>query len=1071
MSIKITRWLERLSFTEDNEVWTLDIKGNNVMVDMKSESIIYPDEIKIGRETTTNFSSEENFVVLDVVIGLLSQGYSPQNIEIEKGYRLGHVEKSGNADITVHNNLGKTFMIIEAKTFGTEFESEWGKTVRHGGQLFSYERQENTAEILVLYASRLKEQGIERMYNAISLIDNMTFLNTLDEPKSYLTARGGNDKFEVWSQTYQYDYINNGVLEKDIEPFTINKSKRTVNDLSEITHEEVSAKYNEFASILRKYNIGGKENAFDKLVNLFLTKIVDEEQNRDDLQFNWKGVAQDTYFELVDRLQKLYQIGMEKFLGENVTYVSESDVERAFRLREDAAKESVLDYFRQLKYFSNTDFSFIEVYNEKLFYQNSNVLVDIIKAFQDIKLKTNTQNQFLGDLFEGFLDNGIKQTEGQYFTPLPIVKFIIQSLPIKEINEQDDIPKVIDYACGAGHFLNEYANVLSEYIPESRLSEYMSSIYGVEKEYRLSKVAKVSSLMYGQDEINIIYNDGLKSNNLIEDNSYSVVIANPPYSVRGFLSTLPRTDKAKYQLSKYVSDENTNSNIELFFIERTAQLLKSKGIAAIILPSSILTNEYTLTNQTRKLILENFNIIAISELGSNTFGSTGTNTVTLFLQKREYPPNEATHFKYIVKRWFENKADPDDEKIIEEYVNQLSIEFEDYKELQNYQIEKLLNYELFKDYETDFAKTEYAKRINRKRVTSKYSLEDKKNEYNNEFIRYVISIENEKVYYYALARNQNVVIIKSPVKLAEIQKFLGYKWSKRRGREGIVYLGVDIDDEDLEVNKNRALQSLDTPLFNPLEENDASKISTLIKNSFNSIVNEIPVDLEDYVSTNELTNMLEFNNTSFNAKINTIPVVKLLVDSIYPVAKLGAIVNVTIGGTPSRTNNSYFTGDNLWLSIREMNKRVITDTTEKITEQAINESNVKLIPEGTTLLSFKLTIGKVAIAGTDLYTNEAIAGLIPINKDEILDSYLYVLFASQLINLESVGSKAFGKSLNTTYLRNDIRIPVPPIEIQEEISNEVDKIINTDNNLTEEMVEAIQALLYEKEIIKEVREF
>src|SRR5699024_9966217 len=122
---------------------------------------------------------------------------------------------------------------------------------------------------------------------------------------------------------------------------------------------------------------------------------------------------------------------MEKYLGENVTYVAESDVERAFRLREDAAKESVLDNFRQLKYFSNNDFSFIEVYNENLFYQNSKVLVDVIKAFQDIKLKTNTQNQFLGALFEGFLDDGIKQTEGQYFTPLPIVKFIIQSLPIK----------------------------------------------------------------------------------------------------------------------------------------------------------------------------------------------------------------------------------------------------------------------------------------------------------------------------------------------------------------------------------------------------------------------------------------------------------------------------------------------------------------------------------------------------------------------------------------------------------------------------------------------------------------
>jgi type I restriction enzyme M protein len=77
---------------------------------------------------------------------------------------------------------------------------------------------------------------------------------------------------------------------------------------------------------------------------------------------------------------------------------------------------------------------------------------------QDIRLKTDQQNQFLGDMFEGFLDQGIKQSEGQFFTPMPIVKFILSSLPLERIIlEHEQPPKVIDYACGAGHFLNEYA--------------------------------------------------------------------------------------------------------------------------------------------------------------------------------------------------------------------------------------------------------------------------------------------------------------------------------------------------------------------------------------------------------------------------------------------------------------------------------------------------------------------------------------------------------------------------------------------------------------------------------------
>ena len=122
-----------------------------------------------------------------------------------------------------------------------------------------------------------------------------------------------------------------------------------------------------------------------------------------------------------------------------------------------------------------------------------------------------------------------------------------------------------------------------------------------------------------------------------------------------------------------------------------------------------------------------------------------------------------------------------------------------------------------------------------------------------------------------------------------------------------------------------------------------------------------------------------------------------------------------------------------------MQGQVITDTKEKITDEAVLASNVKLIPAGTTLLSFKLSIGKTAIAGKDLYTNEAIAALIPKDREQILDKYLYYIFKGKLIDLESVGNKAFGKSLNSTYLREEVKIPVPPIPVQKAIIKECEK--------------------------------
>lgn len=1041
----IKPWLKALEFREvkKNQLFELEVNKHKVEIDLEYEKINYPELKEIGRQTTTNFSSEENFVVLDIIIGLLEQGYLPNQISIEKGYKLGHNTKSGNADVTVEDNEGNPFLIIEAKTYGTEFEKEWKNTLYDGGQLFSYEKQENKAKALVLYASKVNESMVERSYHAIHLKDNNEFLSTLDNPRGYKDARGGNDKFEIWRDVYQQEFRTNGILESNIKPFEIGKIKTTTKDLKEITHDGVQKKYNQFATILRKYNVGGRENAFDKLVNLFLAKIVDEQQNANDLQFNWKGVAQDSYFELVDRLQRLYQVGMEKFLDEKVSYVAEKDVEDAFRLRKDAAKDAILKYFKELKYFSNNDFTFLDVYNEQLFYQNSRILVEIVQMLQDMKLKTEEQNQFLGDLFEGFLDNGVKQSEGQFFTPLPIVKFIVSSLPLEKINQNTDIPKVIDYASGAGHFLNEYAEQIKNYVDETKLSDYYSEIYGVEKEYRLSKVAKVSSFMYGQDNINIIYGDALDSQSQIEDNSYSVIIANPPYSVKGFLETLSEKQRNSYQLSSYVDKLDTNNSIELFFLERTEQLLKSEGVAGIIVPSSILSNG-NLYAKARKMLIENFDIIAIAEFGSKTFGSTGTNTITLFLRKKKYPPKEADNYRYAVERWFANSdVEDNDIAIVQNYCENLGLDYYAYCELQSGGLGNLLELELFQEYVDTFEKSKRAKDINKKRITAKYSQEDKEIEYQKALYSFIKDVEQEKVFYFALANAQknDVIIVKSPTDNAGMKQFLGYEWSKRKGQEGIKYIGSNISDEEMEVSKTQAINSIQTPLFNPLDLEDASKINTIIRNNFLKGEFTIPKELEPFVSFSSLVDMLDFKQTNFDAQIKTSPERKIEIFSKYPVEKLGKVVDVRIGGTPSRSNYSYYqNGSNLWVSISEMNGQIITTTKEKITDEAVKNSNVKLVPKGTTLLSFKLSIGKTAIAGLDLYTNEAIAALVPLDKNKILDNYLFIFFNSKILDLENVGNKAFGKSLNSKFLKESVPIPIPPIEIQQQIISEVNKL-------------------------------
>ena len=150
---------------------------------------------------------------------------------------------------------------------------------------------------------------------------------------------------------------------------------------------------------------------------------------------------------------------------------------------------------------------------------------------------------FLGEMFELFLDDGIKQSEGQFFTPLPICKFIVASLPLaQKIAASPEPIKAIDYACGSGHFLNEYAHQIKPLVVEQNgdLNDYYSQITGIEKEDRLAKVAKVAAYMHGQGQTKILDADALAAHPEVPPESFDVLVANPPFAVEGFFTNFER---------------------------------------------------------------------------------------------------------------------------------------------------------------------------------------------------------------------------------------------------------------------------------------------------------------------------------------------------------------------------------------------------------------------------------------------------------------------------------------------------------------------------------------------------
>ncbi len=277
--------------------------------------------------------------------------------------------------------------------------------------------------------------------------------------------------------------------------------------------------------------------------------------------------------------------------------------------------------------------------------------------------------------------------------------------------------------------------------------------------------------MHGAGNGNIIFGDGLENypDKNIKPSNFDILVANPPYSVRSFKPHLKLKDN---EFTILDSISNDGSEIETLFVERITQLIKPSGIAAVILPITILNKEVESYIKARESILKNFKIRSIVQLGNKTFGATGQNTIVLFLEKFSEPPKRIDMVSDSIDSIFEARdlSDWEDHDILNAYL--------------------------------------------------------------------------ESVY------NQLVLVIQSPDDNKEQEKFLGYKWSNRKGSEGIQI----IEPGGL--------------LYDAENRNSESTISYLIKNSFYDNTVDCR-DLEPYTHYIRLADMIDFRGASFNKIIKT----------------------------------------------------------------------------------------------------------------------------------------------------------------------------------------------------------
>ena len=1021
-------------------------------VDFEKTKIDYGNLIRFDNKTTQNFSQPENFVVLECVNRLLEKGYKPEHIVLEKTWGAGH-GTSGRLDICVEREDGSEYLLIECKTYGKEFEKEFARMKKDGGQLFTYFKFSNKAYVIMLYASELRDKEI-------------IYRNEIVKIEEDYRTGDVKDFYEKWNKLTK----NNGIFDAWVKPYNFESKALTTNDLVEIKQEDSSFIFNQFLEILRHNVVSDKGNAFNRIFTLFLCKIYDEKVNEgtdNELGFQWfnapfeyEGVLyeKDNHRSFQIRLTDLYKNGMHEFLEKVVTDFSETEFNNKYqRDLSENIRQSILDDIKKIRLEKNNEFAIKDVYDEQSFNDNAVVVKEIVELLQGYKLRYTRKQQYLSDFFELLLTTGLKQESGQFFTPVPVAQFVIKSLPIDviveeklssaKINNNMLLPYVMDYASGSGHFVTEMMHEIQRQIETKKDNDYHTNvakeirkwqddhflwaiqyIYGIEKDYRLVKVGKVGCYLHGDGLANVVHSDGLARFNhpdykgkLLhtdkefpkENKQFDIVVSNPPYSVSAFKNNANKYYNGNdFELYDTLTDNS--SEIECLFVERTKQLLKDGGVAGVILPSSILSNEGIYT-KAREIILKYFEIVAITELGSNTFMATGTNTVVLFLRRRNNysVQNFAASLENSLKTYQDNTINGI-EKPVTKYINHVwsTIGFDDYISLLKKEPNNTIaNHEIYK---------EYQKKIKEK-----------------DFWNTLIEIEKEKLLYFILAYPQKIVLVKTGEKDAE-KRFLGYEFSYRRGSEGIhpIQRGKTIDEC--------------TKLFDDERFDNPEKASTYIYKAFllkdGEEYPDIDESLKNNISRVHLVDMLTFDRATFAKNISTAVKKKVKIDSKWENKKLSELLSILESGKrPKGGVSEYLTGiPSLGGEHINLDGTISIENMKFVPEDYFNQAQQGILTDLDILICKDGALtGKIAFFKKDIFPFEK--GMINehvfiLRTNELcLQSYLFnVLFSSkgqELLKLNITGTAQGG--LNRENLLN-IQIPLPPKEIQEKIVSEIE---------------------------------
>jgi type I restriction enzyme S subunit len=161
--------------------------------------------------------------------------------------------------------------------------------------------------------------------------------------------------------------------------------------------------------------------------------------------------------------------------------------------------------------------------------------------------------------------------------------------------------------------------------------------------------------------------------------------------------------------------------------------------------------------------------------------------------------------------------------------------------------------------------------------------------------------------------------------------------------------------------------------------------------------------------------------------------------NIWDKKRLGDICEIVGGGTPSKSNRAFYTGEIPWATVRDMKNDIINDTEFKITKDAVKKSSTTIIPKNSIIIATRVGLGKVCLIEKETAINQDLKGIVLNKNNDISIKYIFYWFKSIAEKIISEGTGATVQGVKLPFIRN-LEIPLPPYQDQEIIVAKLDTL-------------------------------